>query len=94
MMKLHKIFSTALFASTLAFFAVSCEKNAPQPELTDNAKPVFTQMMDIDNDGTMELVIGFAKADVETLEDNDVILYGRLWSTNTRFETDPFKLDP
>jgi hypothetical protein len=79
-------------AAAFALFTTSCEKT--EPVTTDNAKPVFTQVMDIDNDGIMELVIGFKRTDIESLEDENVTLYGRLFTTNTAFETDPFNLTP
>ncbi len=91
-MKLNKLLTPVILALAFGLFTFSCEKNEPQPDPTDNAQPVSTQMIDIDGDGTLELVMGFENTDVETLQAKEVILHGRLFSTNTRFETDPFNI--
>ena len=91
-MKLTKLLTPVCLSLALGLLTFSCEKNEPQPVPTDKAVPVFTQMMDIDNDGTMELVVGFDNSDVESLTNAEVTLHGRLFSTNTRFETDPFDI--
>jgi hypothetical protein len=91
-MKLTKLLTPVFLSLTLGLTVFSCEKNEPQPDPADQAKPVFSQMMDIDNDGVMELVIGFDNSDVNALTNREVILHGRLVSTNTRFETDPFDI--
>ncbi len=91
-MKLTKLLTPVCLSLALGLLAASCEKNEPQPDPADHAKPVFIQMMDIDNDGTMELIVGFDNLDVESLTKKEVRLHGRLFSTNTRFETDPFDI--
>ncbi|KAA3630368.1 MAG: hypothetical protein DWQ02_18100 [Bacteroidetes bacterium] len=91
-MKLNKLLTPVIFALALGLFAFSCETIEPQPEPSASAKPVTTQLMDIDGDGKMELVVGFENTDVKSLESKEVILHGRLFSTNTRFETDPFDI--
>lgn len=91
-MKLNKLLTPVILALALGLVAFSCETIEPQPAPTDSATPVTTQLMDIDGDGKMELVVGFEKTDVETLQSKEVILHGRLFSTNTRFETDPFDI--
>lgn len=70
----------------------SCQKDSMEP--TEKALPVFTELRDIDNDGQLDLIIGFEKIDLDRLEDKNVVLQGYFPDTDTRFETDAFRVQP
>ncbi len=81
-------FLSFLAAISLSFLISSCEKD--ERETIQRARPVYTEWKDVDNDGQLDLVIGFEKMDLDRLEQQNVVLQGYFPSTDTRFETDPF----
>lgn len=89
-MKAKKI--AFLSCMALGLFLSSCQKDEMEP--TEKALPIYTELKDIDNDGQLDLIIGFEKMDLERLEEKSVVLRGYFPSTDTRFETDPFLVQP
>jgi hypothetical protein len=81
----------------LGFFLLFTTAGCDQEDLVaqeESAKPVYVEVIDTDQDGQPELILGFAREDLVKLSDDKVILEGLFSSTNTRFETDLFKIDP
>lgn len=90
-MNYSKIISAALFALGFSAFLGACKNDNPagNDELT-SARPVYTEVRDIDGDGEPELIIAFDRKDIINLEKDEVVLEGRFSDTDTHFETDGF----
>ncbi len=91
-MKTKKIVWLSCLTLGLGLYLSSCQKD--EMETSKKALPVYTELKDINNDGQLELVIGFNKMDLERLEQKNVVLQGYFRNTDTRFETDAFLVQP
>lgn len=91
-MKAKKIVLLSSLILGLCLYLSSCQEDPVKP--TQKALPVFTEWKDIDNDGQPDLIIGFNKIDLERLEQKNVVLKGYFPTTDTRFATDPFVVQP
>ncbi len=70
----------------LALAGCKKEKTA----IGDSVPAVFTEVRDIDGDGTPEMVIGFDREAVRTLPNAPVVLEGIFLDKGIRFESDGF----
>lgn len=91
-MKTKKMVLLSSLILGLCLYLSSCQKDRMEP--TRKALPVYTEWRDIDNDGQLDLIIGFNKVDLERLEQKNVTLKGYFPNTDTRFVTDPFIVQP
>ena len=86
-----KIFKYSLLLAGFSLSLLSCEKDSEDP-ITE-LKATYTQLMDIDNDGNLELVVGFEKPQISRLTKKEVVLQGSFRNYPTAFETDEFAVD-
>lgn len=90
-MKISSIsFRHFLLPACLGLFLAGCADTSTEDSRIEQAKAAYTVIMDIDNDGISELVIGFKKADLNRLSQKEVVLKGRFSTAATSFETDEF----
>ena len=87
-------FRCFLLLTGLALLALGCQDpTPPEGDPLEQVKATHTQILDIDGDGTAELVIGFKKSDLSRLSSKGVVLKGRFSTASTAFETDEFSVE-